>query len=319
MNEILLIVFLGILGGLSGFFIVFLLRQRSQLLKLQKELAEEKPQESSKEKVTETSSEPLEPIQRRVSLSDDEFSENLQIINNLQSKLDGMTIEMKIRGEMIAERDNKIAEMEKKVHDLSTQVSIFKEQIAPALEQSITTLRSQEAELKNTVEDQQRKLQMKDERISATREILKRAKMGDLLDLEEIQITVHEKEKFINQQGKRIKKLQEQVDQLPFICVRLTDEIKQREAEIHSLKVYNKVLNKQLVDVQRQFDQKGDESAGTINQLTQTIIELQDQIQKEKDKVAVLDREILILNGLIMEKESKISTLEAKIQSLIFK
>ena len=66
--------------------------------------------------------------------------------------MDGLTVEMKIRGEMIVERDNKIEELEKALHDLDAQISIFKSQIAPALESTITELRTQKENLPDFVQ-----------------------------------------------------------------------------------------------------------------------------------------------------------------------
>jgi len=54
-------------------------------------------------------------------VSHDEFSENFKLIKELQEKLDGLTVEMKIRGEMVVERDTKIAELEKKIFALEAK------------------------------------------------------------------------------------------------------------------------------------------------------------------------------------------------------
>ncbi|NVM54439.1 MAG: hypothetical protein HWN66_12110 [Candidatus Helarchaeota archaeon] len=219
---------------------------------------------------------------------------------------------------MIVERDNKIAEMHKKIHDLNAQITIFKDQIAPALEHTITKLKSQEKKLQDTIEQQKSELQLKDERISASQNILEKAGMGQLLEFEKFQITINKNHQIIKQQIEKIKDLQAQVDQLPIICLRMTNEIKSRESEVHSFKLYNKVLNKKLIEVQKELAQKSGESDDAISELSKNLIEMQDQLQREKEKIANLDREILILNSLIMEKESKINTLEEKVQKFIF-
>jgi len=319
LNEILQIIFLGVLSGISVFFIIFLLRQRSQLLKLQGQLVQkEKPQDKETE-TEEFVSEPVMQNRRVEKRNHDEFSESLGIIKELQSKLDGMTIELKIRGEMIIERDNKISELEKKVYDLDAQVVIFKEQIAPVLEQTITHLRKQQENLQEVIDKQKLELQDKEERITASKNILKQAGMGKLLELEEYQISLNKKDIIINEQIDEIKELQEQVDQLPVICLRMTEEIKNRESEIHSLQVYNKVLNKKLLTVQQGLNRKTNESDTSITDLSKTIMDLQDNLQEEKSRTTLLDKEILLLNSLILEKESKNSKLEEKLQNLLFK
>lgn len=316
---ILEIIFLVILGGVSASLIIFLIRQRSQLLKLQEQLSREKAEDQSEEENVRDSSIKVSEIEGIRHSDQDEFAENLKIIKDLQSKLDGLTIEMKIRGEMILERDNKIAELEKQIHDLDAQVSIFKEQIAPALEQTITDLRDREASLRKTIYDQEQDIQFKNERIVASQNILHKAGMGEILKLEDFQMNLDRKDHLIKQQDVHIKKLHEQVEQLPVICVRMTEEIKKRESEVHSLKVYNNVLNKKLLEVQKELDQKSNESNTAITDLSKKLMEIQEELNQERTKSANLDREILILNAMILEKESKISTLESKIQNLLFK
>ena len=316
---ILEIIFLAILSGLTTLLIAFLIRQRSQLLKLQEQLTQEKATEKSEEQNAQDSSMKMSEIEGIRHSSQDEFAENLKIIKDLQSKLDGLTIEMKIRGEMIVERDNKIDELQKRIYDLDAQVSIFKEQIAPALEQTITNLRDRASKLKSTIDEQKKALQLKDERINASQNVLKKAGMGEILKLEDFQISLDKKDSLLKRQEIHIKKLQEQVEHLPVICVRMTEEIQERESDIHSLKVYNKVLNKKLLEVQKELNQKSNESDTTITDLSKKLIELQDELEKEKTKLANQDREMLILNSMIMEKESKISALETKIHNLLFK
>ncbi|MHA1267357.1 MAG: hypothetical protein ACTSRS_19115 [Candidatus Helarchaeota archaeon] len=230
-----------------------------------------------------------------------------------------MTVELKIRGEMIIERDNIIANLQKKIEDMETQIAIFKNQIAPALEQTITELREQESSLKKTIEAQANELQMKNQRITAAKQILKRFGQGEVLKLEDFQIIIGQQEGQIKVLKNTINKLQYQVEQLPYICVKMADEIKKRESQIHSLKIYNSVLNKKLHQIQQKLAIKSHRTEGTINELSNKMIALSDQLQKEREKVALLDKEILMLNGIIMEKEAKINQLEAKIQNLIFK
>ena len=319
LNEVLQIVFLILLSGISVFFIIFLFRQRSQLLKLQGLLVQEERPQDKETETEELASEPVIQNRRVEKRNHDEFSESLGIIKELQSKLDGMTIELKIRGEMIIERDNKISELEKKIYDLDTQVIIFKEQIAPVLEQTITDLRIQKENLQEVIDKQKLEILDKEERINASKNILKQAGMGKLLELEEYQISLNKKNIIINEQIDEIKELQEQVDQLPVICLRMTDEIKNRESKIHSLQVYNKVLNKKLITVQQDLNKKNNESDTSITDLSKTIMELQDNLQEEKSRTTLLDKEILLLNSLILEKESKNSKLEEKLQNLLFK
>ncbi len=306
------------MSGIAIFFISFLLRQRAQLTKLQEQLVQEKRDREGEVKTSEQLTESNQPMEKEKRLNYDDFSENLGIIKDLQSKLDGMAIELKIRGEMIVERDNKIGQLEKKIYEFDTQISIFKGQIAPALEQTITDLRAQEDKLQKTIEQQKLEIEDKNERIQASQNILKKAGLGELLELEEYQVTINKKDVILNQQLEEMENLQEQVDQLPVICLRMTEEIKSRESEIHSLKVYNKVLNKKLIDVQQNLSHTN-ESDTTITDLSRKIIEIQDQLQEEKNRTALLDKEILLLNGLVTEKESKIEKLEEKLQNILFK
>jgi len=232
--------------------------------------------------------------------------------------LDGLTIELRIRGEMIVERDNHIGELQKKIYDLETQISIFKEQIAPALEQSITKLRSQVLDLQTVSDQQGKEIQVKDERISASRRVLQEAKMGKLIELEDYQIFLSRKDQEIKGKEDQITQLQTQVEQLPIICLQMTDEIRKRESEIHTLKVYNSVLNKKLVELQNSTHQSN-ETEGKIQELSRKLIELEDQLQEEKKRSGLLDKEILMLHDIILEKESKLSNLEERLQHMIFK
>jgi len=316
-TEILEIVLLVFLGGLSATFILFLLRQRSQLIKLQNQIKKDKI--VVKEEPIEPNVKTAQEIDDLKKLSHDDFSENLKIVKDLQSKLDGLTIEMKIRGEMIIERDTKIGELEKTIHDFEAQIEIFKNQIAPALEQTIMHLRSQETEFKETIEEQRVTLQKNEDRLSAAKNILKGAKMGQILDLEQYQVEINKKDQIIKQQEEQLKKVQEEVDQLPYICLQMTNEIKKRESEVNSLKLYNSVLNKKLLQLQNELSNKTKVEDENIITLTKQFLEIQDKLQAEKQKVTLLDKELLILNSLIMEKESKIINLEERIVQLIGK
>ena len=129
---------------------------------------------------------------------------------------------------------------------------------------------------------------------------------------------MNKKDIIINEQIDEIKELQEQVDQLPVICLRMTEEIKNWESKVHSLQVYNKVLNKKLITVQ-DLNKKTNKSDTTITDLSKIIMELQDNLQEEKSRTTLLDKEILLLNSLILEKESKNSKLEEKLQNLLFR
>jgi chromosome segregation ATPase len=303
-------------------FIYFLLRQRTQLVKLQNQLKVEsnEPQSQvqgqSKPQIV-SDSELNKRIDMSKALNRDEFAENLQITKDLQSKMDGLAVELRIRGEMIVERDNHIGELQKKIYDLEAQVSIFKEQIAPALEQTITKLRSQVLDLQSASDQQTTELQAKDDRISASQKILQEANMGQLLDLEEYQIRLSKKEQELKTMEDRIIQLQGQVDQLPVICLNMTNEIKKRESEIHTLKVYNSVLNKKLISLQNSMQNQMEKPEGAIQELSKKLIELGDQLQEEKNRTSLLDREILMLHNIILEKESKIMNLEQRLRPIL--
>jgi chromosome segregation ATPase len=249
-------------------------------------------------------------IEATKSLKQDEFAENLQITKDLQFKMDGLAVELRIRGEMIVERDNHIGELQKKIYDLETQVSIFKDQIAPALEQTITKLRSQVLDLETASDQQTKDLQSKNDRISASQKILQEAQMGNLVGLEDYQIRLSKKEQELKTLEERITQLQGQVDQLPVICLNMTNEIKKRESEIHTLKVYNSVLNKKLISIQNSMQKQEEKPEEEVQQLSKKLIELGDQLQEEKNRTALLDKEILMLHNIILEKEYKISNLE---------
>jgi len=319
-------------------FVYLLLRQKAQLVKLQNELKQDSQNDqivpiteniSSSESNTDIMKEAssffsdnleLNKKIKEIKLANaDDFSENLQIIKDLQSKLDGLTIELKIRGEMIVERDNHISDLEKKIYDFETQISIFKEQIAPALEQSITKLRSQVLDLQTTCDQQVKEIQAKDERISASRKVLREAKMGELIELEDFQILLSKKEQEIKKKEEQITQLETQVEQLPIICLQMTDEIRKRESEIQTLRNYNSVLNKKLVEMQNSVQKQSKETEDQVPILSRKIIELEDQLQEEKKRADLLDKEILMLHNIIMEKESKISNLEERLQHVIFK
>jgi len=309
-----------------------LLRQKAQLAKLQNQLKQE-PQKDQITIVKESNSSlgrKIEKIEESNSFSrnnfevnkkfteiklanEDSFAENLQIIRDLQSKLDGFTVELKIRGEMIVERDNHIGELQKRMYDLETQISIFKEQIAPALEQSITKLRSQVLDLQTASDQQVKDIQAKNERISASKKVLQEAKMGKLVELEDYQILLSKKELELKQKEEEITQLQAQVEQLPVICLQMNDEIKKRDSEIQTLKVYNTVLNKKVIDLQNSVYKKSDETEISVQELSRKLIAVEDQLQEEKNRASLLDKEILMLHNIIMEKESKISNMESKI------
>lgn len=319
LNEVLQIVFLILLSGISVFFVVFLFRQRSQLIKLQEQLAQESVSQEEEVKADEPLPEQGQQDRMPERLTHDEFSENLGIIKDLQSKLDGMAIELKIRGEMIIERDNKIGKLEKVLSDLEAQIEIFKQQIAPALERTITDLSNEKEELQKRIEELNLEVMDKVDRINASKNILKKAGMGQLLELEEYQVQLDRKEILMSEQVEIINTLQEQVDQLPVICLRMTEEIKSREADIHSLEVYNKVLNKKLITLQQELNQNSNDSETSIRDLSKKIIELTDLLNDEKNKSRVLDEEIHQLQGIILDKEVKVSKLEEKLQNLMFK
>ena len=245
------------------------------------------------------------------------LTESLEVIKELKSKIDGLSIELKIRGEMIVERDNKIAELEKSINDLNAQISIFKTQIAPALEKTITVLRQKENELQATIDKQQHEIQLREERISASQSILQSAGMGKLLSFEESQIALNKKDKKIKEQESQIAELQSEVDQLPEICLHMSNEIKNRESKIQSLIIQNNTLNNKLKALENEIKQKDLAKDENLTQLSQQYVELQDQFQAEKQKVSLLDKELLILNSLILEKEAKITKLEEKIIQLI--
>ncbi len=315
------------MSAVSTFFIYFLLSQRSQLNKLQKQLdqkkSEDQPESQSLPEVKQTSKEKL-PINPSHTSSYDEFSENLQIIKDLQSQLDGLNVELKIRGEMIVERDNQITDLEKiiqtqekTIHDLSAQISIFKGQIAPALEQTITDLRDREDRLEETIAQQFKELAEKGHRIEASQKILKRAGMEKLVQMEDLQMELNEKDEIIQSLKEDIRHLTFQVEQLPYICLQLTNEIKKRDTKINEMSVYNNVLTKKLNLAQKELELANHKDTNTIHELTNKIMELTDQLQSEQDKIALLDKEILMLNGLVLEKESKIGKLEEKIQKFL--
>ncbi|TFG06029.1 MAG: hypothetical protein EU536_00365 [Promethearchaeota archaeon] len=287
----------------------FLLRQRTQLTSLQNQLHEG---QKAPEK---TENEELKPPDHQ---NQDIFSENLAIIKELQLKLDGMAVELRIRGEMIVERDNALEHMHKKLHDLETQISIFKDQIAPALEQTITELRTQKEALLETIEKQDEAIRVKDDRILASQKILEHAGLGNLITLEELQVQLDKKDKQIIEQEEAIKTLQQQVDQLPTICLQMNNQIKKRDSQINELKIYNSVLNKKLHFLQQDLNKNTAESGTIVTDLTNQMIHLQEELQAHQQKTSILDKEILLLNGLLMEKEAKIVKLEEKIQNFLF-
>ena len=256
-------------------------------------------------------------IETHKSLNQDEFAENLQITKDLQSKMDGLAVELRIRGEMIVERDNHIGDLQKKIYDIEAQVSIFKEQIAPALEQTITKLRSQVLDLETASDQQTKDLQSKNDRISASQKILQEAQMGNLVDLEDYQIRLSKKEQELKTMEERMSLLQGQVDQLPIICLNMTNEIKKRESEIHTLKVYNSVLNKKLVSLQNTMQKQRERPDEEVQELSKKLIELGDQLQEEKNRTSLLDKEILMLHNIILEKESKITHLEQRLRPIL--
>ena len=311
-----------IIGGSLVVFIYFLLRQRTQLEKLQNQLNADsnEPQSQAPEQIIPqivSNSEQNKWIETNKSLNRDEFVENLQITKDLQSKMDGLAVELRIRGEMIVERDNHIGELQKKIYDLEAQVSIFKEQIAPALEQTITKLRSQVLDLQSASDQQTIDLQAKDDRISASQKILQEANMGQLIDLEDYQIRLSKKEQDLKTMEDRIIQLQGQVDQLPVICLNMTNEIKKRESEIHTLKVYNSVLNKKLIGLQTSMQNQTEKPEEATQELSKKLIELGDQLQEEKNRTGLLDKEILMLHNIILEKEYKISNLEQRLRPIL--
>ncbi|MHA1358728.1 MAG: hypothetical protein ACTSQI_03820 [Candidatus Helarchaeota archaeon] len=304
------------MGGALAICIYFLLRQRTHLIDLQRHIDENKTQNGA----AEVKMDPQPPSETDTSISSiqDDFSENLQIIKDLQSKLDGLTVEMKIRGEMIVERDNKIADLEKEIQNLEAQISIFKNQIAPALEATITELRIEQEDLHASIERQAAELKSKENRIQATHQILKRAGMGNLIETEDLQMELNANDEIIAAQKATIQKLQEQVDQLPHICLQMTNEIKKRDFEINSLKSYNKILNKKLSMAQEELTTASNKTTANLQDLTQKLMELQELFEKEKDKNTLLDKEILMLNSLVLEKESKLAKLEERLKTLLF-
>ena len=322
MNSSEEIIPIAIIGGALVVFIYFLLRQRTQLAKFQNQLKGESSEPQSQAQGQNRShlfsdSELNKRIDTIKSSNRDEFAENLQITKDLQSKMDGLAVELRIRGEMIIERDTHIGELQKKLYDLEAQVSIFKEQIAPALEQTITKMRSQVIDLQTASDQQTKELQSKNDRISASQKILQEAKMGNLIDLEEYQIRLSKKEQELQAMEDRITQLQGQVDQLPVICLNMTNEIKKRESEIHTLKVYNSVLNKKLVSLQNSLQKQTVKPEEEVQVLSKKLIELGDQLQEEQNRTTLLDREILMLHNIILEKESKISNLEQRLRPIL--
>ncbi|MHA1275606.1 MAG: hypothetical protein ACTSQ8_00320 [Candidatus Helarchaeota archaeon] len=219
---------------------------------------------------------------------------------------------------MIVERDNKIADLEKEIQNLEAQISIFKNQIAPALEATITELRIEQEDLHASIERQAAELKSKENRIQATHQILKRAGMGNLIETEDLQMELNANDEIIAAQKATIQKLQEQVDQLPHICLQMTNEIKKRDFEINSLKSYNKILNKKLSMAQEELTTASNKTTANLQDLTQKLMELQELFEKEKDKNTLLDKEILMLNSLVLEKESKLAKLEERLKTLLF-
>jgi chromosome segregation ATPase len=306
------------MGGALAVCIFFLIRQRSQLQKLQNKLVDETPHVSNSEEAISSNLRTKREIQITGISAADEFSENLQIIKDLQSKMDGLTVEMKIRGEMIIERDNRIAELEKELQTLEAQIAIFKNQIAPALEATITELRNEQDQLQDSIEHQSAELKSREARINATHKILQKAGMGNLIEIEELQVELDKKDRITARQNENIKNLQSQVDQLPLICLQMTNEIKKRESEVNSLKSYNNVLNRKLKLAQEELSKITNKGDSNLQELTKRLMELQELFEKESEKNTLLDKEILMLNSLVMEKESKIAKLEERLRKLVF-
>ncbi len=306
------------MGGALAICIFFLLRQRSQLQKLQNRLDDDAPHDAKSQEAIRSNLRTKKDIQKTGISASDEFSENLQIIKDLQSKMDGLTVEMKIRGEMIIERDNRIAELERELQTLEAQIAIFKNQIAPALEATITELRNEQDQLHDSIEHQSAELKSREERINATHKILQKAGMGNLIEIEELQVELDKKDKIIAGQNDNIENLKSQVDQLPIICLQMTNEIKKRESEVNSLKSYNHVLNKKLKLAQQELSKITTKGDRNLQELTSRLMELQELFEKESERTNLLDKEILMLNSLVMEKESKIAKLEERLRKLVF-